>query len=96
VAFQSLGVVTSRRRWPPGGLGNDADNFVIADAARAWPPSAGGVDDGQPGYSQVGAWVTAATTRQLRPDLPLRRRRRRRGVATWQLDARRRAATTCR
>jgi hypothetical protein len=61
VAFQSLGIVTAT-----GGqslrvvLGNDADSYVIADAARALAAVAPApVDDGQAGYSQAGPWTTA-------------------------------------
>jgi hypothetical protein len=79
-------------------LGNDADNFVIADAAArlaAVPPAA--VDDGQPGYSQVGAWDHRRDNpASFGPTYRYAAAGDGAATATWQLDARRGAATTCR
>jgi hypothetical protein len=97
VAFQSLGVLTV----PAGGgplrveLGNDADSFVIADAARAVPavpPAA--IDDGQ-AVQPGGAW-----TRRDNPPASARptatRRRRRRRPPPAGLDAPAGASYGCR
>jgi predicted Zn-dependent protease len=61
VTYQDLGPVSISSGTLKVVLSNDADGYVIADAARvlATAPPSGVVDDSQAGFSGTGTWTTA-------------------------------------
>ena len=60
IAFQSLGAFPITSGSVTVVLGNDADNYAIADAVRVAPPTPTPalVDNDGPGYAVTGAWTT--------------------------------------
>jgi hypothetical protein len=67
-------------------LGNDADGYVIADAIRIAPPIVlpAIVDNGDPGYSQVGSWTSATGFGGYLGDLSFAAAGDGSSTATWQ------------